>query len=166
MKMLLHWYAQVCVVLAICMAPSNLLAQTAPFRVLFTFHGADGAVPNGLIQARDGNFYGTTMLGGSHAAGTVFKANKRGALISIHSFSSPEGTNPVASLVQASDGYFYGTNQAGGAHGEGTVFRINSAGAVRTLHSFDSSAGEGCNPEAPLVQASDGNLYGRTFGCG
>ena len=48
----------------------------------------------------------------------------------------------------------------GGANNRGTVFQITSAGALTTLHSFTGA--DGANPEAALMQATDGSFYGTT----
>jgi uncharacterized repeat protein (TIGR03803 family) len=59
------------------------------YAVLHAFVGGptDGGVPDaGLIQASDGNFYGTTERGGSSDAGTIFKMTSGGAVTLIHSF--------------------------------------------------------------------------------
>ena len=77
----------------------------------------------GLIQASDGNFYGTTAAGG-HAYGTVFKITASGTLTTLHSFYWNDGSDPQAGLVQARDGNFYGTTFEGGAYAVGTVFRL------------------------------------------
>src|SRR5258706_15850805 len=48
--------------------------------VLWTFSGTDGASPNGsLVLDSAGNLYGTTALGGSSGAGTVFEVSRGGA---------------------------------------------------------------------------------------
>jgi uncharacterized repeat protein (TIGR03803 family) len=135
--------------------------------VLHSFSGypGEGAVPfAGLVQGSDGNFYGTTAVGGVHFKGTVFNIDAAGSLTTLHSFSgSPaEGANPVAGLVQGSDGNFYGTTALGGTHLRGTVFNIDATGSLTTLDSFSGSPSEGALPFAGLVQGSDGNFYGTT----
>ena len=137
------------------------------FTTLHSFSGSpgEGAIPfAGLVQGSDGNFYGTTALGGEHYLGTVFNMSPAGSVTTMHSFSgsSGDGASPLAGLVQASDGNFYGTTSLGGAHYLGTIFRINPAGSLTTLHSFSGSSGEGASPVAALLQASDGNFYGTT----
>jgi len=133
----------------------------------------DGENPSaGLVQASDGNFYGTTAIGGANGNyGTVFKITPGGALTTLYSFCPqgspcPDGSIPEAALVQGSDGNFYGTTKDLGAHGGGTVFKITSGGALNTLYSFCSQGGSSCtdgeNPYAGLVQGSDGNFYGTT----
>ena len=125
----------------------------------------DGASPYaGLVQAADGNFYGTTNTGGANGFGAVFKITANGTLTTLHSFQFSEGIYPEAGLVQASDGNFYGTTFEGGsgcgANGCGTVFKIAADGTLTTLHMFASSDGQ--RPVAGLLQASDGNFYGTT----
>ena len=85
----------------------------------------DGAYPlAGLVQGSDGDFYGTTYLGGTNNLGTVFKISVNGALTSLYSFTGGnDGGEPCAGLVLGSDGSFYGTTSAG-TNDQGTVFRL------------------------------------------
>ena len=126
-------------------------------------NGYDGAQPDaGVIQGSDGNFYGTTRLGGN-GAGTVFQVTPAGAYTTLYSFAhlgTTAGADPVASLVQGSDGNFYGTTETNGVDGAGTVFRITPAGAFTNLYSFTATN----QPlDGALIQAKDGNFYGTTF---
>ena len=80
---------------------------------------ADGDFPEGgLIQATNGNLYGTTWSGGVNGYGTVYEITPSGTLAVLHSFCSltycVDGANPVGTLVQASNGDLYGTTQTGG----------------------------------------------------
>jgi uncharacterized repeat protein (TIGR03803 family) len=137
----------------------------------------DGENPAaGLVQATNGNFYGTTEFGGANAGnyGTVFEITPKGKLTTLYSFCSQnnctDGFDPAAVLVQATNGDLYGTTAAGGANctsddGCGTVFEITPAGELTTLYSFCSQAGcaDGEFPYAGLVLATDGNFYGTTL---
>jgi uncharacterized repeat protein (TIGR03803 family) len=132
---------------------------------LHSFNGSDGALPLGsLVQATDGDFYGTTLSGGAYGYGTVFKSTAGGTLTTLHSFCDPaycaEGYSPSAGLIQATDGNFYGTTKYGGTYGVGTVFEITPQGTLTTLHSFDGTDGDA--PISALVQGADGNFYGTT----
>ncbi len=131
---------------------------------LHNFNGTDGFDPqSGLVQATDGNFYGTTLYGGTYNDGTVFKMTPSGTLTTLHSFNN--SAMPQFGLVQATDGNFYGTTSAGGTAGDGTVFKITPSGTLTTLYSFCAQTGctDGADPYAGLVQASDGNFYGTTY---
>ncbi|MGO9540968.1 MAG: choice-of-anchor tandem repeat GloVer-containing protein [Terriglobales bacterium] len=133
----------------------------------------DGYLPYaGLVQGTDGNFYGTTLVGGANNEGTVFKITPGGTLTTLYNFCSQggctDGLEPYAGLVQGTDGNFYGTTIAGGAIGAGTVFKITPGGALTTLYSFCSQGGctDGEVPYAELVQGTDGNFYGTTIAGG
>jgi uncharacterized repeat protein (TIGR03803 family) len=120
----------------------------------------------GLVQGADGNFYGTTPFGGMLGKGTVFSMTADGALFTLYNFAGTDGATPHAALVQAIDGNFYGTTSEGGDYGKGTVFKITPDGTLTTLHSFAGTGNDGADPEAALVQASDGSFYGTTAGGG
>lgn len=100
----------------------------------------------GLLQARDGNLYGTASQGGIGGAGTVYRLDINAAGLSVlHSFSGSDGSDPRAALIQAADGCLYGTTTRGGVAsdesifgqvGNGTVFQITLDGALATLYSF------------------------------
>jgi uncharacterized repeat protein (TIGR03803 family) len=152
-----------------CDGPGSVF-KVSPSGMLVTLHifnGADGWAPlGGLVQAGDGNFYGTTVVGGAYNQGTVFKITPTGVLTTLHSFSGPDGGGPEGGLVQASDGNFYGTTYLGGdlskcnSGGCGTIFKITPSGTLTTLYNF--SGMDGAEPDAGLVQATDGNFYGTT----
>lgn len=131
----------------------------------FGASSSDGQSPRaGLVQASDGNLYGTTLSGGLHAGGTVYKLSLDGTLSTLHAFDAGagEGVNPNAALVQGNDGNLYGTTQGGGNKGGGTVFKITVGGTLTTLYAFGSNSTDGAIPSVGLVQASDGNFYGTT----
>ena len=137
----------------------------------------DGGYPSaGLIQATDGNLYGTTTLGGGEpnscgsGCGTIFKITPGGTLTTLHKFDRTDGAYPYARLLQAADGDFYGTTLSGGTYGgiygRGTVFKITRGGTLTSLYSFCRlhPCLDGKEPRAGLVQATDGNFYGATYG--
>jgi uncharacterized repeat protein (TIGR03803 family) len=120
----------------------------------------DGSAPlAGLVQATNGNLYGTTSTGGANGFGTVFVITSAGALTTLHSFAGTDGKTPSATLVLGTDGNFYGTTAAGGANGFGTAFEITSTGTFSTLHNFTGNDGQSPNG---LVQGTDGTFYGTT----
>lgn len=139
----------------------------------------DGALPYaGLVLATDGNFYGTTLVGGNPSCatnaagcGTVFKMTPGGTLTTLYSFCTQpgcsDGSLPQAGLVQGSDGNFYGTTGNGGAStGFGTVFEITPTGTLTTMYRFCVKGDpclDGGLPQSGLVEATDGSFYGTTF---
>ena len=118
-----------------------------------------------LIQAADGNLYGTTKGGGAYGDGTIFEVTVAGIVTIIHSFNAAtDGGHPYGALAQADDGDFYGTCKGGGGvagdYGNGTIFRLTSDGTTTTIYNFQSRYGK--YPVAGLVQATDGVFYGST----
>lgn len=123
------------------------------------FTGADGSVPfGGVLQASDGDFYGTTSAGGAFGVGTIYKMTADGVLTTLHHFAETDGASPAGPLIEGLDGVLYGTTVLGGDQGVGTVFRISRDGAFETLHDLQLS--EGAYVFAGLTQASDGAFYG------
>ncbi len=162
----------VCIVLCFCALGISSPAQTLTTLHAFAGYPNDGSAPNaGLVQATDGNFYGTTYAGGTSGncqggCGTVFRITPGGTLTTLHSFDWYHGASPSAALVQGTDGNFYGTTYGGGANQYyGTVFKITPSGTFTSLYSFCSQANcaDGSMPYAGLVRASDGNFYGTTL---
>jgi uncharacterized repeat protein (TIGR03803 family) len=160
----------VCAILATGVAAAIAL-QAQTFTTLYSFGGADGALPwAALVQGTNGDLYGTTVQGGAAFEGTVFKVTTSGALTTLYTFCSqsgcPDGGDPYNdALIQATNGDFYGTTGLYGGNGQGgTVFRMAPDGKLATIYSFCSQSGctDGDGPAAGLVQAASGYLYGTT----
>lgn len=144
---------------------------------IYTFPVEDGSGPEptaGLLQATNGELYGTTTAGGANGLGMVFKINPASKILTtIYSFCAAtdcaDGFAPVAGLIQATNGDLYGTTTGGGLYrgnqtNGGTVFKITPSGTLTTLYSFcaQTNCTDGLNPIGPLVQAANGNFYGTT----
>jgi uncharacterized repeat protein (TIGR03803 family) len=128
---------------------------------LVTFSDTNGWGPKGrLAWGPDGLLYGTTVYGGI-GQGTVFKVTTNGELTSLISFGGTNGSYPHAGMTLGPDGNFYGTTQGGAYNnGDGTVFRITTNGDLTTVVPFHASGGS--SPDADLLLAPDGKLYGTT----
>jgi uncharacterized repeat protein (TIGR03803 family) len=129
-----------CACLLFLLGASAAIASHAhTFTTLVNFGWTNGANPGGvLVQALDGDLYGTTSQGGAYTWGTVFKITSAGTLITLYNFNLNDGAYPGAALLQATDGNFYGTTGMGGAYGYGTIFKITRQGSLTTLHNFCS----------------------------
>jgi uncharacterized repeat protein (TIGR03803 family) len=152
-------------------------ATAQGFTNLHHFAGApdDGNAPSSGIVSSGGRLYGTTALGGSSGAGTVFSLNRDGTgFTNLHSFAPSEGNGPNALVI--STGIVYGTASFGGAADSGTVFKLNTNGTgVAVLHHFEAFADapdvfnsptnrEGATPTG-LILAGD-TLYGAALSAG
>jgi uncharacterized repeat protein (TIGR02543 family) len=144
------------------------------FTKIYQFRGDsnDGYGPVGIVQGRDGNFYGMS-IGSSQVlctsdCGAVFKVTPTGSLTKLHTFNGPDGNYPSGQLLLATDGYFYGTTSEGGAYSQGTAFKMTPSGTLTSLYSFchQHNCADGATPSSGVMQASDGNFYGTTVGGG
>jgi uncharacterized repeat protein (TIGR03803 family) len=164
------------VVLGFVVAMTLAAAAQATSSTMTNFNNYNGAYPYaGLIQGADGNFYGTTLFGGTRNVGTVYKVTPYGVPRTnqsvVYSFTpyGPDGNEPAGPLLWGSDGNLYGTAYQGGDGicgspnvGCGTVFQINpSTGAEFTVHTFAISNSDGINPISGLIQSpAGGPLFG------
>lgn len=163
-----------CIVVLVC-AAGTIPSHAQVFTNLNSFCSQSGCSDGGkplygsLVQGSDGNFYGTTYLGGSANGGTVFRITPAGARTTLYSFCTQggcaDGTAPYAGLVKGTDGNFYGTTSSGGTNNLGTVYKITAGGSHTTLYSFCPQTGcpDGSAPYGALIQGRDGNFYGTTY---
>ena len=122
---------------------------------------ADGSYPQGGVTLGfDGNFYGTTQAGGSHAAGTVFKVTPTGSLTTLWNFANgTDDSVPFYTTLQGQDGYMYGVS-VGQYNGQyGAFFKVSASGVFKALRDFNYT--NGADPNLP-TQGTDGNFYGTT----
>ena len=134
---------------------------------IFDFTSSGGTNPYaGLTLGTDGNFYGATKVGGTFSSGTLFKLTSSGTLTTLYTFGTCaypclEGVYPRSPPIEGTDRNYYGTapNTITGSN-DGVVYKLTSAGKYTTIYAFDGT--HGYNPEAPLMQGTDGNLYGTT----
>ena len=153
----------VCIILTLVVTTA-VVSRAQTYTKLYDFTGLNGEMPEAMpVQASDGNFYGTTQLGGGGigALGSIFKMSSSGTVTApYYSFCSrfsgglcQDGQQPFGALMQATDGNFYGTTAVGGASancigGCGTVFKMTLNGSLTTIYSFCSTNGchDGATP--------------------
>jgi uncharacterized repeat protein (TIGR03803 family) len=139
--------------------------------VLYNFTGgADGAIPfAGVILDKEGNLYGTTGVGGTFGAGTVFEISSSGTETVLYSFTGgADGNTPLAGLVRDRQGNLYGTTTEGGftciggsgGDGCGVVFEVTPSGSETVLHAFTGDVADGITPGFGSLTT---NLYGTTW---
>lgn len=142
--------------------------------VLLLFSNLPGlpSVPvSGVIMDESGDFYGTTMSGGSANQGTVFEISSAHTV----TFSDPlvlssSGGFPFAGLITDHRGNFYGTASQGSTgtctiatapwQGCGAIFVVNKFGTEKLVHGF--AGPDGANPLGALIMDSKGYAYGTT----
>ena len=156
--------------------PAVAAAQAAP--AISTIVAFSGSQPgNGPVRGPDGALYGTTAVVTAFTGGLIYRAAADGSKMeTVYQFAITEAVNPIGGLVLGSDRLLYGVTSSGPlteANTSGTVYRIAPDGSGFTIiHRFKSfsavnTAGapvnsDGANPEAELVEGSDGRLYGVT----
>ena len=138
------------------------VSSTGALTTLHSFSGSDGSEPwAGLLQATDGNFYGTNDAQGVNGGGTAFRITPSGALTTLYNFCSEngcaDGESPEGELLQASNGVLYGTTNVGGNTGTcnvpagcGTIFSLSGVSpsqnqfvAVTPCRLLDTRSGSG-----------------------
>jgi uncharacterized repeat protein (TIGR03803 family) len=85
----------------------------------------------GLLEATDGNFYGTTVFGGGvnqtcgNGCGVIFQLTSSGGYSILHDFEGPDGTWANSTPSQHTNGEIYGLSTYGGATSQGVVWNLN-----------------------------------------
>lgn len=141
------------------------ITDEGQFQLVHTFEGdAEGEFPYaGLMQHSDGNFYGTTISGGSFGDGILYQITPGGVFQKLHDFFGFfDGGNPEAGVTEGADGLLYGLTTEGGNSNGGTLYQFDPATSTLTIMHHFSTAVEGSAPVGDLLLHSDGNFYGTT----
>lgn len=98
------------------------------YTVLHNFmNGSDGGRPiGGLVQASDGNLYGTNTTGGKYGYGVLFRATLAGNITPLHDFASATGNYAIDTLLQHTNGMLYGMTTYGGTNNQGVFYSLNA----------------------------------------
>lgn len=146
----------------------TVCAQAQTLNYFSNFNGSNGWEPySSVIQATDGNFYGTATNGIYGHGGNVFRMTPGGEITSIYKFCSQpncaDGGFPTSAPILGSDGNLYGVTYSGGdgSGGDGVVYKMTLGGEITILHTFCFGCKDGSGPNG-MILASDGNFYGTT----
>lgn len=166
----------VCLALLLAILTSASASAQPRFTVIHTFQGgSDGANPQAaLVIDNSGALYGTTLAGGTHSDGTVFRLTQPRVGTTwtesvIHTFAGHnDGANPFASLLLDKPGNLYGTTEGGGTAGRGVAFRLSPGQGnpwpETILHSFGTGTDDAVSPVNALIMDTSGSLYGSGLG--
>jgi uncharacterized repeat protein (TIGR03803 family) len=136
------------------------------FTILHAFQGGDdGEEPFAApVLGRDGNYYGTTFIGGTSSCGIIYRVAPSGEYEVLHQFDRTHGCNPSSDLTLGTDGNFYGSTAAGGPGKFGLIFRFTPPSDFTVLHYFEENSNDAFQPAGPLYEGNDGNFYGTASG--
>jgi uncharacterized repeat protein (TIGR03803 family) len=134
--------------------------------VLYSFGGPpDGSGPEATLLAVNGDFYGTTPLGGSGSCGggygfcgIIYNVTKAGKETILSNFQGDDGEPSGASLVYV-NGNFYGVTEGGGL-GHGIVYELSPSGTIEVIYEFKGYPHDGDGPTG--LTYANGEFYGVT----
>ncbi|MGO9343631.1 MAG: choice-of-anchor tandem repeat GloVer-containing protein [Acidimicrobiales bacterium] len=149
--------------------PASASSRLANEQVLYDFAGPNGAGPlSGVSLGAGGTLYGTTVFGGRHGDGDVYKLTPDGSGYTesiLHTFGAPgDGSKPDGIVVANRRGDLFGETTVGGADQQGTVFELVPTGthdAETVIHTFTGGT-DGSQPVGTLVLNASGDLFGVT----
>jgi len=154
--------------------------STGNFSVIYSFgpaYSTDGKNPQaGLAIDSSGNFWGTTINGGTgtsctvgstNGCGTIFEVTAAGAYRQIHSFGATVGdaVAPSSPVTFDQSGNLWGVTELGGANNIGAIYELSGT-TYSVYHSFSGGSSDGSYPLAPPSVDQNGNLWGTTFSGG
>ncbi len=167
-----------------------LHAQTYTVTTLYSFCALgtieydceDGDIPSTPpVPAPDGNYYGSTPLGGTSNSshyqgfGTLYSVTSQGVVNQVAIFCDtlgqecPSGALPIGDLYLSGDGSVLGSgNPLGGLGSNGNIFQFTPPSSLENLYTFCSTeyCAQSADPSGGVIQASSGLLIGVTVAGG
>jgi uncharacterized repeat protein (TIGR03803 family) len=145
------------------MPPDTNLTILATFPDGRNYYSPAG-FPETLIQASNGNLYGTAALGGSNRAGAIFELTLDGTLTTLYEFKAL-ATGAPTFLIEGTDHNLYGVAEGVTSLGGGSsLFRITLDGKFDILQRLNGSEIGTC--PCWLALGHDGKFYGTTISGG
>jgi uncharacterized repeat protein (TIGR03803 family) len=125
----------------------------------------EGVMPmGGVVEGKDGKFYGVTFSGGQENLGTIYVLKQTGKTQTLHSFRAIENIAfPCDGMTMAFDRSLYGTAAAckDGTCAGSAIFELTAKGDFKVLHAFDPAT-DGTEASGALFLDTNGLLYGLT----
>jgi uncharacterized repeat protein (TIGR03803 family) len=164
-----------CLLALIAVLPAAAFAQSSAPAVSTLAALSGSQTYASPVLGPDGALYGVTSTINVVTGGLVYRLAVDGSKIeTLYQMKVEDGYSPLGGLLLAADGKLYGTTSLGAANQAGTtgtVFRLAPDGTGFTvLHRFQTTLtsnsiggsvnADGANPEAELIEGSDGYLYG------
>ncbi len=144
------------------------IASDGTFSTVYNFTGgADGGFLYGTVGiGKDGNLYGSTVVGGANSQGTVFKLTPAGTLTTLYNFTGgADGGSAKGDMLVIGDKLYSTTSQGGDPNCAcGVVYEVTPQGKEKVLHTFVSATGG--DYSAGLIKGKHGALYGTTSSWG
>ena len=149
----------------------KFVVSTGAVTTLHSFCGQEGTSPiTGVIQATDGNLYGTAYTGGAYCGGSLYKLTPTGGFTRLYSFGATASAPKFPSrLTQGSDGLLYGMSWGGGSMDVGTIFTSTLAGSVSVraqMGLLGDTAFQNPSYNAALLEKFTGVFYGVSYSNG
>lgn len=143
----------------------NVNSNGTGLTVTHSFQPPGGYQPLGdLLQASDGNIYGTCFEGGSFGSCTIFKFNPfTNTYTDVYDFDIVHGDYPRSGVMEGPSGKLYGVASMGGANQVGVIYSFDiMTNNYSVIYDFNYTAGTGYYPFGTPVLHSNGKLYGLT----
>lgn len=136
----------------------------------YSFNSNTGSGPMGLMAFGNAalgadTLFGLTHSGGDFGDGASFyyvPANASYAYFSFNDIAQATGNSPKSGLIQSTlDNHFYGVVEKGGTLDAGTLIKCSTIGLEKKFD-FNGPSSDGGKPQASILYASNGRLYGTT----
>ncbi len=131
------------------------------YKIIYGFVDATGFGPNtGVVQGSDGKLYGATSAGGTNSNGVIYRVSTSGTGYTVlYNLASTSTDGAPNTLIRATNGNLYGSSFGGGNGNQGDIWELTSANAYSD-YLFSNSTNLGSNPAGPVVQHTNGTIYG------
>jgi uncharacterized repeat protein (TIGR03803 family) len=140
------------------------ISTTGTFKLIAGFNGStDVHYPSsGVVRDSNGKLYGTTAFPSGTGNGALYDVTTSGKFTDIYNFPATLNFDESANnMIQASNGNLYGASYNGGTSAGGGLYELTSAD-VFSSYSFATDSNMGNAPGAPLMQNTNGIIYGTT----